>query len=360
MNICIFNGDMSRGGGTERITQILANGLIEKKEFKIFVLNLNNEEGRSFYPLSKDVEFRILNSLGIKKKILELRHFLKKEKIDILIDVDVMLGIYSLPATFFLRRTKIISWEMFNIRNDIGSKHTKRIREICLRRSAYYINQTKGDMDAFIKEMPVKCPITYIYNPCEIDDKYNEYDINSKTIVTAGHFFYTKGYDLAVEVAKKVFVKYPDWCWKFYGDGEELENVKKQVSEYGLEKNIIFCGRTNHILDELKKASLYVMTSRTEGFGLVLTEAKSCNLPTLAYDVDFGPREIIDNGVSGCLVDEYDSNVMAEKICELIENREKRVLFSKRAKENCGKFTKEAFMSKWITVIEEIGRGKNE
>lgn len=360
MNICIFNGDMSRGGGTERITQILANGLIDKTEFKIFVLNLNNEFGKSFYPLRKNVEFRTLNLSGVRNKIFELRYFLKKEKIDILINVDVMLGIYSLPATIFQRRTKIISWEMFNIRNDIGSKHTKMIRKICLRKSAYYINQTKGDMDAFIKEMPVRCPITYIYNPCEIDNAYTGYDINSKTIVTAGHFFYTKGYDLAVEVAKKVFEKYPDWCWKFYGDGKELENVRRQVCNYGLEKNVIFCGRTNRILDEYKKAALYVMTSRTEGFGLVLTEAKSCNLPTLAYDIDFGPREIIDNGVSGYLIDAYDSDMMAERICELIEDKEKRILFARRAKDNCGKFTSEEFINRWINIFNQIEEENHE
>lgn len=359
MNICIFNGDMSRGGGTERITQILANGLSEGKEFKIFILNLNNESGKSFYPLNREIEFRTLISKGIKKKIIELRYFLKRENIDVLINVDVMLGIYSLPATVFQSRTKIISWEMFNIRNDIGSRHTEMIRKICLRKSAYYINQTEGDMKAFIKEMPIKCPITYIYNPCEIDNTYTDYDIKSKTIVTAGHFFYTKGYDLAVEVAKKVFAKHPDWCWKFFGDGVELENVRKLVREYGLEKNVIFCGRTRHILDEYKKAAMYVMTSRTEGFGLVLTEAKSCNLPTLAYDIDFGPREIVDHGVSGYLVKDFDSTTMANYICELIENVEKRKKFSEHAKDNCSKFSEEQFIKNWNKVIKQVVQEEN-
>lgn len=354
MNICIFNGDMSRGGGTERITQILANGLVEKTDYKVIVLNLNNEAEKSYYLLDKNVQFEILRTQGIKNKIFELRKFLKKEKVDILINVDVMLGIYSLPATFLQRKTKIISWEMFNIRNDIGSKHTTMIRKICLKRSAYYINQTKGDMDAFIKEMPVKCPITYIYNPCEIDNSYTGYDTESKTIITAGHFFYTKGYDLAVEVAQRVFYKHPDWCWKFYGDGKELDNVKRVVHECRMEHNVLFCGRTNDVITAYKKAAMYVMTSRTEGFGLVLTEAKSCNLPTLAYDIDFGPREIIDQNVSGYLVEAYDADTMAARICELIEDKEKRILFSKRAKDNCDKFTKEAFINKWIGIFKKI------
>ena len=354
MNICIFNGDMSRGGGTERITQILANGLVEKTNHNVFVLNLNNKFGKSFYPLNEKVNFEILHSEGIRRKIIELFHFLKSRRIDVIVDVDIMLGIYSLPATALYRHTKIISWEMFNIRNDIGSRHTDMIRKICLKKSAYYINQTKGDMKAFIKEMPVKCPITYIYNPCEIDRAYTGYDAESKTIVTAGHFFYTKGYDLAVEAARKVFNKHPDWCWRFYGDGKEQESVKSLVSGYGLEKNVLFCGRTNDILSEYRKAAMYVMTSRTEGFGLVLTEAKSCNLPIVAYDVDFGPREIIEDGVSGYLIKAFDSEEMADKICELIENREKRIAFSKMAKNNCSKFTKEAFINRWTEILGEI------
>ncbi|MCQ2516603.1 MAG: glycosyltransferase family 4 protein [Saccharofermentans sp.] len=354
MNVCIFNGDMSRGGGTERITQILANALSDYCEFCITVLNLNNATGTSYYPLSDNVNIHILKSKTLFWKIIELASFLREKKIDVIIDVDIMLGMYSLPALVLSPKTKLVSWEMFNLRNDIGSKRTNLIREICLKKSAYYINQTKGDMEAFINEMPVKCPITYIYNPCEIDYSYTDYDINSKTIVTAGHFFYTKGYDLAIEVARYVFEKHSDWKWEFYGDGNKLEECKALVKEYGLEENVFFCGRTKNIMAAYKKAAMYVMTSRTEGFGLVLTEAKSCNLPTLAYDIDFGPREIIDDGVSGYLVKAFDSNKMADKICTLIENEELRKQFSVRSKDNCGIFSREQFTSRWIELLNEI------
>lgn len=351
--VCIFNGDMSRGGGTERISQVLANALSAQSDFDVTVLNYNNESGTSYYPLSNDVKFDVLISQGLKSKIIELRKYVKKNKFDCIINVDIMLGIYSLPATF-LTNSKIISWEMFNIRNDIGSSHTEIIRKICLRKSAYYVNQTKGDMEAFQKEMPVKCPITYIYNPCEINYSYTDYNEESKTIVTVGHFFYAKGYDLAVEVAKYVFQKHSDWSWEFYGDGTQMESVREKVKEYKLENNVIFCGRTSNIIDAYKKASMYVMTSRTEGFGLVLTEAKSCNLPTIAYDIDFGPREIIDDGVSGYLVKPFEAEQMAEKICELIEDKEKRLEFSNKAKDNCDKFSQEVFVDNWIKILNEI------
>lgn len=347
--ICIFNGDMSRGGGTERITQALANCLVS--EFDVTVLNLKNSAGASYYPLDKNVHFHILKKKKLPEKILELTRFLRESRFSVLIDVDIMLGIYSLPALTFCPGTKLISWEMFNLRNDIGSKHTKLIRKICLRRSAYYVNQTKGDMEAFQREMPVHCPITYIHNPCEFDKTYIGYDQNSKVIVTAGHFYSTKGYDLAIETAKQVFSKHPDWKWHFYGDGVELERCKAKVREYALENNVIFCGRTKDIINEYKKAAMYVMTSRTEGFGLVLTEAKSCNLPTLAFDCEFGPREIIEDRISGYLVPAFDVSQMAETVCELIENTEERKSFAEHARDNLDQFSTEAFREQWIRVI---------
>ena len=353
INVCVFNGDMSRGGGTERITQILANSLASDENYNVFVLNLNNPNATSYYPLDDNINFVVAKRGHIVNKIICIRRFLKVNRIDVIINVDIMLGIYTLPASFWIK-TKMVSWEMFNIRNDIGSKNTDKFRKICLRKSAYYVNLTKSDMEAFINEMPVKCPITYIYNPCEIDLNYTDYDVESKIIATAGHFFYTKGFDLVVPVAKFVFDKHPDWKWHLYGDGIEMENVKESVSKNGLENNVIFCGRTNSLLYELKKASMYVMTSRNEGFGLVLTEAKSCNLPTIAYDVDFGPREIIDNGVSGYLVDAFDAKKMANCICELIENKDKRIDFSNKAKDNCSKFSLDKFVEDWKKVINEI------
>ena len=63
-----------------------------------------------------------------------------------------MLGIFSLPIVFLRPRTKLIAWEMFNIRNDIGSRNTRRIRQLSLKLCDYYITQTKADMEAFQKE----------------------------------------------------------------------------------------------------------------------------------------------------------------------------------------------------------------
>lgn len=353
--VCIFNGDMSRGGGTERIAQLLSSGLANREGYDVIVLSLSNATDDSYYPLHEKVRHRSLKEKSIMGRIRELRRFLRTEAIDVLINVDVMLGIYSIPAVFGMRkRTKLISWEMFNIRNDIGSKHTDLIRRVSLGYCDAYICQTEGDMKAFEREMPVRCLLSYIYNPCVYDEAYVDYDAGSKTIMTAGHFFHTKGYDLAVEVAAEVFPKHPDWEWRFYGDGPQMEAVKKQATKLGVRNNVVFCGRTKNMTDAYRHAAMYVMTSRTEGFGLVLTEAKANNLPTLAFDVEFGPREIIESGVSGELVGAFDVKGMASAICGLIEDTERRKLYSQQARINLNKFSEKGFVDNWIRIMEAL------
>ena len=343
---------MSLGGGTQRITQVLANGLAEHGEFQITVLEKINTNGGCYFPLKEQVGFATLAEKSIIGCIWALWRFVRKNKVDVLINVDVMLGIFSLPVKLLRPWMKLISWEMFNLRNDIGTKNSLRVRKLALWLSSYYVTQSKGDMDAFMAEMPVHCPMTYIYNPCPSNPDYTDYDLNSKTIVTAGHFFYTKGYDLAVEVAKFVFERHPDWRWDFYGDGVEMERIREKIKEYNLENNVILCGRTRDITSVYKRASMYVMTSRTEGFGLVLTEAKACNLPTLAFDIDFGPREIIEDGVSGYLVKDFNVKEMADSICNLIENKEKRFAFAQKAQANLEKFSLQQFIEAWKKVIK--------
>ncbi len=96
-----------------------------------------------------------------------------------------------------------------------------------------------------------------------------------------------------------------------------------------------------------------VMTSIMEGLPMTLLEAKGNKLPMVAFDIETGPSEIIDNDVNGYLVDAYDTEKMAEKIVELIENEEKRKQFSENTKENMDKFSKKDIIEKWIKIIEE-------
>lgn len=99
---------------------------------------------------------------------------------------------------------------------------------------------------------------------------------------------------------------------------------------------------------------MYVMTSRNEGFGLVLLEAKNNNLPTISFDVPYGPRTIIEDNISGFLIRPFDINDMASKINLLIEDESLRFSFAKNAKNNMNKFSVDNYSKNWYSIIQSV------
>lgn len=195
----------------------------------------------------------------------------------------------------------------------------------------------------------------YIYN-IAAEFKRNTYDTKSKTIISVGHIRRIKNFIAIPEIGKIVFAKHPDWCWKIFGaaEGEEYERIRFKVKEYNLEQNILFCGRSDQMDKEYQRAAMCVMTSLQEGLPMVLLEAKSNGLPLVSFDIQTGPAEIIRDGVNGYLIPPYEIETMAEKICDLIEDRELRRNFSIQSELDVDKFEKENIIEEWEKLVYSI------
>lgn len=355
--ICFLKDDIF-GGGVERVTTIIANHLsVYDDEFSIYILDTVNKDKKNDYYINQNVHHYALSRVkrgkfGVPLMTLRLLWFLIRNKIDILITSQAMLGMYSVLATE-LTRTKHIIWEHANY----YQKHTKIVdflRQIELRICDYYVLLTKRDLSNFINNFNVKCPIEYIYNPIIKNRSDSMYNHESKTIISVGHLRSIKGFDMLIDVANIVFKKHGDWQWKIYGDGPEKERLKDKINEYGLDGNVILCGKTTEIENCYKSSSIYVLTSRMEGLPMVLLEAKTYNLPTVSFDIETGPNEIVRNNVNGFLIEPYNIELMADKICELIENNELRKKFSDNAKYDIDKFDIDTVITKWRKIIKEI------
>ena len=349
---------MTRGGGTERMASLIANKISTNENYKIIIVGLYGDINNSFFGLNQNIVYIVLNdknksNISIKDTVLKLRKVLSKNNVNILINVDVMLNIFSLPA-IFCTKIKMITWEHFNYLDDIGSKNTKFIRKISMYFCKKYIVITKQDKEKFKKYFKGNSKVIQIYNTCMIDETYNDYDVNSKVIISAGNMFPVKGFDLAIEVGKIVFSKYPDWKWYIYGDGIELENIKTLIKTNRLENNFVLKARTKNLDKAFREAAMFILPSRMESFGLVLLEAQANNLPVVSFDVPSGPSEIISNNINGYLVEELNVNMMAEKICELIRNKDLRRSFSLKSKIKFKEFEIQTILSKWYEVIESI------
>ncbi len=350
--ICFFSGSMSRGGGTEHMTQLVSNALSLDSEYDVFVLSKRDGGKPSFYPLSENIHYSALDNTAYRgvfslvKNIFMLSGYIRRNKIDILVNVDVSLGIFTLPLKLLCSRLKQVFWEHFSVKYDVENKRMHLLRKLALKYGDAYITLTPQDCEDLKTSVKKHCEIQCIPNICP-DSSKSVYNINSKKILSIGNFLHVKGFDMALETASQVFKRHPDWSWDFYGDGPEYDGLAEAAKRLHIENNVCFNGRAKELEAAYQNAAILVMTSRSEGFGLVLGEAQAYHLPTVAFDVPYGPRNIIDDGVNGFLIKPFDISCMADSICKLIENDDLRKSFSENADSKLNRFSCTNVINLW-------------
>jgi len=359
INVCFFSGDITRSGGTERVSSMIANELVKDENFKISFLSLYEKNKETFFYLSPVIErHRLYDYVASGAKYLfgyisRTRKFLKKNKIDIIIDIDGILDMYSIPASVGLK-TKVISWEQFNYYQNPFVNYRKLTRRLAARMADAIVVLTNKDVENYKNNLNIKNKIVCIYNGMQRVNYDVNYDLNSKIIVTAGRIAFEKGFDMLADVANIVLHKHNDWKWYILGEGEQRQMLEEKIKQNNLEGRLILKGNVSNIESYYEKAAIYVLTSRFEGFGLVLTEAKSYKLPCVSFKCPEGPAEIIIDKVNGYLVEDFDIEKMAEKILCLIENDEIRKEFSDRAIEGTDKFDTEKILEEWKKLLLSI------
>ncbi len=359
-NICFLNGNMSKGGGTERVTSIIANELSKKKNnYKIHILSIVSSNGKSFYRLDENIEFSsIFNKSNINFKInyfkvvCAIRKYIRNNNIDILIDVDIMSDIFSIPAKIFTK-TKLISWEHFNCNQNNGERLRGISRLLASKFSNCIVTLTEKDMNNYINRFKIKNKIQYIYNPI-VNFPEKKCDIKSKIIISVGNLIYQKGVDMICDIAKVILSENDEWSWIILGEGNDRKLLEEKIKEYELENKLILKGNVSDVENYYINSSIYVMTSRYEGLPMVLLEAKSFALPIISFDCETGPSEIVNDGINGYLIEPNNIDSMILKINDLIKNDLKRSEFSKNSNRGLEKFDLNKIIDKWEELFNNV------
>ncbi len=362
INLCFFSGDITRSGGTERVSIIIANELCKNEKYNVSFLSLEERREESFYEIDSNIttyklyaylERSITHIVGIIHRLIK---FIKKSNIDVLVDIDGILDLYSLPAKLFTG-VKVISWEHFNFYQNPFVSYRKVSRRMAAKWADAIVTLTEEDKGYYNDNLKIKCPIQCIYNPVIWDNKEHYYNKDSRVLLSVGRLTYQKGFDMLVEVAKDIMFENPQWKWIILGEGEDRALLENKISEYNLQEQVILKGNVNNVGEYYENAAIFVMTSRFEGLPMTLLETKPYKLPIVSFRCKTGPAELVEDGENGYLV-EMNVKAMGRVLTKLMHDDVKRVNFSKKALMNMEKFNLQTIIKNWNDLLQLVMNNK--
>lgn len=359
-NICFINFDMTVHGGAQRVLVNIVKSISHK--YNVHVVSLIAENGECKFDLGDEVKYETIlpYKARIRQTIMgggkKLRNYLNKNNIEVVFYVGAYAGLCGSVMARRCRMKKVFC-DHGALLNQWHEKPARIMRTVGSKLSDITVVLTEQSRMAYLDKIhrkPERVITIYNWIDEQVIEKSGPYDSDSRSIITVGRFSHEKGYDLLVETAKKMLELNQDWTWEIYGDGDMMPEIKSKIAEYGLERHVLLKGATNHIYECYQGHALYVLTSYREGLPLVLLEAKANHIPLVSFDIISGPREIIDEEKDGILIPPYDTEVMAKKITQLLDDKARRIQMSEAASNNLNLFSKEDIMKKWMDLIERI------
>ena len=287
-------------------------------------------------------------------KVLKLRkktmvNYIKNTDSDVIISTKDIFDEYL--GNFAKENVLKIGWEHNHYHDNL--KYADTVTRAS--KNLDYLVLVSNQLTMFYKERLRKYGVKCIHIPNILDYiPKKKSKLDEKRIVSVGRLSPEKGYMDLLKIFNKISNKYPDWHLDIVGDGVEKEKLLKYINDNNLEKNIILHGfRKKDYIDKLfLKSSIYVMTSYTESFGIVLIEAMSYGLPVIAYSSAEGALELIDSGSNGYLIKHRNEEAMIKKISDLIEKKEEREKIAKNGLESVKKYAGDEVVKTWIDIIE--------
>lgn len=204
-----------------------------------------------------------------------------------------------------------------------------------------------------MKEKNYKCKCVFIPNMLDEIPKTTS-KLTEKRMISVGRLSKEKGYVDLIEIFKKFHEKNSDWHLDIVGDGPERNKVVDRIYQYQLTDAITVHGylKKKEINALLKKSSLYLMTSYTESFGIVLIEAMSYGVPCLAFTSAEGANDLIQNDKNGYLIENRDFDSMINKMEELANNKKQRVSLGQNAKEFSLNYSSDIVKKEWLKLLK--------
>lgn len=378
--LAIFTPTIYAIGGESRVVTVIANQLSKNYDVTIFTREKRLSKSiyglkdiikvESYYPYSKKPIASAIRYTYRKTKnvffenhvgILEYAYYSKTaiEKMKSVIEgvFDVAIAV-SGDMTILLGKCELkniltIGWEHSSYEAYFGTPHKylwrrDKIFVEAVRNLSYCIVLNEDIVQKYKEHLGVKCK--YIYNPRSFESQCKS-DLENKQFVACGNFVEAKGFDMLIE-AFHVFAKTnKEWNLVIAGDGPERQKLLNLIAEYDLEDRVFLPGYLTDLRPLLLESSVYLLSSRWEGFPMCVTEAFEMGLPMICFDI---PAVIpLTKCNEGIVVNSFDKYKFAEAMLELSENIELRKKMALNAIRMADSLSVESIGKKWLELLNK-------
>lgn len=362
-------------GGVERVITAKANYLADVLGYDVYIILTDGKGREPYYKLSDKIHIVQLNigfeemwSMSFFRKVIaylrkqrQFKRALRKTLFDIRPDITVST----------LRREINFITKIKDGSKKVGEMHQNRLNyrnfkpdetnvfkelfsKIWMNRFLAHIKEldryvvlSNEDRDNWLE----------IENTCVINNPISFTSLEKSScaslkVISVGRYVYEKGFDMLIQAWAKAEKQCPDWELHVYGKGDRAD-YQSIADKLNLKKCFLHA-ETSEIKEKYLESSIYVMSSRFEGFPMVLPEAMSCGLPCVSFACPCGARDIIADGEDGLLVENGNIDQLADKLVYLMTHDEERKVMGKRAAENIKRLEIDKIMEKWDTLFKSL------
>lgn len=350
-----------RGGGAERVMVNLARGFA-KQGFKVDLV-LAKAEGPYLSQVPDNVRVIELKSRRVLYSLPGLIRYLRQERPEALLSA---LDHANIVALWAKKLSQVPTRVVVSVHSTLSKASTNatsiRARLIPLWVRVFYpgadavVAVSKGVAEDLIRLTNLRREkVHVIYNPVITPELFAKADepldhpwfepSEPPVVLSVGRLTPAKDYSTLIRAFALVRKKMPARLM-ILGEGEERPKLEALIKELGLEQDVVLPGFVNNPYKYMKHATVFVLSSRWEGFGNVLVEAMALGTPVVSTDCPSGPLEILDGGKHGKLVPVGDPNLMAKAILETLEDRKKDL-----SKINLTLFSLEYVMNEYAKIL---------
>lgn len=365
-------------GGTEKAIASLSNMLI--KNNKVEIISTYKLTDKPAFDIDENVEIRYLledlkpNKSQLKRAIknvnvfkvikeifvaIKVLYFRRKKMVDAIkkCDSDIIISTRVLHNNWLGKYGKKANIKIAQEHNHHNNNEKIIKNTIKSLKNIDYFMPVSQELTDFYGQLLKGTKTKCVYIPHSLDVyPENVSPLDNKNLVSVGRLSPEKGFLELIDVFKEICDFDNEVKLYIAGDGEQRELIEEKIKKLKLEDSIKLLGFMQK--DELEKvylhSSIYLMTSFTESFGLVLLEAGSYGIPAVVFDSAQGAKEIIQNGKNGYLIANRNRSLMVKKVIDLLNDSNLRKSMGTCARKACEKYSFDSIEKKWKKFVNEL------